>query len=510
MPPHRKILCFENQTAHSVVNHLLSGVGYDFELCSEREILLEKIHEFRPSAVILGVNPSNPYFIQICHELRARHSAISFPILLLANEEDGSLVTAGLEAGANDYLLRNGNPEQQRMRVRNYLSLVEQQEEMQRVKDSMAQMIRVQNALCDVLPHGIVVHDRAGAIIHYNQVLKEWCRGKVPETFLGLGESLCDGALTELIESQWADVKDSSRSVDALVNTRHFVFRNISVTSCPIQANLDRELRLWTFKDVTDSRELELKRDVDVAIESVSTFVHGVAHNFNNILASVLGSASLLARQEIRDPRAKACVSAIRKSAEAGAALTRKMMVMVRDPISGDDVEFENVRSVLELISETFHEQFGDRIIFQLDADEELPSIRVNVRNLADIFSNIVANSVDSIVDTGWILIRARFRKPLDSIEVTISDNGKGMDEKTLRRLFEPFFTTKNLDMNHQVSRTGNGLGMWNVYNLVRLLGGDIQVESSPNEGTRVLVTLPAASIETRDIVPQIPGPIES
>jgi signal transduction histidine kinase len=120
---------------------------------------------------------------------------------------------------------------------------------------------------------------------------------------------------------------------------------------------------------------------------------------------------------------------------------------------------------------------------------------------LARVIQNLVQNGVEAIKTVGWVTVTAKRGDKPGTVSVRIADNGVGMGAETLTRVYEPFFTTKNLDRANRVATDGSGLGLWNVYQAVQLVGGEIKIQSRVGEGTVVDLVLPAA--KTVDPSPQ-------
>ena len=117
------------------------------------------------------------------------------------------------------------------------------------------------------------------------------------------------------------------------------------------------------------------------------------------------------------------------------------------------------------------------------DIPDDLPEIESDRGQLQQIFVNIINNAVSAVGNGGRVDISCTARAG-GSVAVTIADNGEGISEEILKHIFEPFFSTKG--------KFGTGLGLSITHNLVKRLGGSIDVASDPGGGTRFMVTLPA------------------
>ena len=111
----------------------------------------------------------------------------------------------------------------------------------------------------------------------------------------------------------------------------------------------------------------------------------------------------------------------------------------------------------------------------------EAPDLYCFPSEMQQVFTNLVANSLDAFGPSGRLIFRVRSGKGgpgrrKDGVRVTVADTGSGMDADTKQHAFEPFFTTKN--------ETGTGLGLWVSKGIVEKHGGTIHVSSKPGHGT--------------------------
>ena len=131
--------------------------------------------------------------------------------------------------------------------------------------------------------------------------------------------------------------------------------------------------------------------------------------------------------------------------------------------------------------SKIIRPEIKNRIEIIKEYDPHFPSIECNVGEVNQVFMNLISNATQAIEDKGKVRIKTW--KEGNTAYVSISDNGKGMNETTKAKIFEPFFTTKK--------EKGTGLGLTQIYNFVTQAGGDIQVKSALNQGTTFTLYLP-------------------
>jgi two-component system, NtrC family, sensor kinase len=136
----------------------------------------------------------------------------------------------------------------------------------------------------------------------------------------------------------------------------------------------------------------------------------------------------------------------------------------------------EAVRSALKILNNEIKYKCELNVRLQ-----DLPEIYCNLNEVSQVFLNIIHNAVQAIKKKGTITIKSWFE---ESIYITISDDGEGMDEDIISQIFNPFYTNKPLGM-------GTGLGLSVSHGIVEDLGGEISVKSELKKGTEFTVRLP-------------------
>ncbi|MCX8117277.1 MAG: GAF domain-containing protein [Desulfobacterota bacterium] len=224
-------------------------------------------------------------------------------------------------------------------------------------------------------------------------------------------------------------------------------------------------------------------------LRAMGEMASGVAHDFNNVLAAILGNIQLLLHSlETYDPEEiRERLRTIEKAAKDGAETVRRIQEFTgkrRDrefiPLSLNDL----IQEVAAITEPRWKDQPQKKGIF-IELEKELgdiPPVLGNPSELREVLTNIVFNAVDAMPKGGRITI-ATHPHSEDWVEVRISDTGIGMSEEVKKRIFDPFFTTKGV--------TSSGLGLSVSYGIIKRHGGEILVESEPGKGTTFLLHLP-------------------
>ncbi len=226
-------------------------------------------------------------------------------------------------------------------------------------------------------------------------------------------------------------------------------------------------------------------------LRALGQMASGVAHNFNNLLAIILGRAQLLQRKA-KDLEIEKGLRSIERAAVDASSTIRRIQDFTR---VRKDQEFEWVDidavidDVLALTKTNWKDQAeanGISIRVEVQKDRrKLPLVAGDESELREAFAGIVLNAVDAMPKGGKIIIRTQTNRK--SIFVSFIDSGVGMPEETKRRIFDPFFTTKGV--------RSTGLGLSVAYGIIQRHQGDIQIESKKGEGTTVIVRLPVTDV---------------
>jgi len=226
----------------------------------------------------------------------------------------------------------------------------------------------------------------------------------------------------------------------------------------------------------------------------------GIAHDINNILSIILGSASLLARRVKEEPQLQK-VGIIEKAALDGAYIISRLQEFSKQQKENHLIKTD-VYAILGDVIEMTSYKIADRnrkeniAITVQDNRKEIPPVLGNPSELRSGFNNLVLNAIDALETNGEIRISSS-RKGRNHIQIRIEDTGIGMDEETQKRIFEPFFTTKGIK--------GSGLGLSQVFGTISRHNGTIEVQSNPGIGTVFTVLLPVYSENTPtepDLIP--------
>lgn len=259
----------------------------------------------------------------------------------------------------------------------------------------------------------------------------------------------------------------------------------------------------FSYRDPVEQRLLERQK-----MEAIGRLAGGVAHEFNNLLAVVLGNLSQLQRvmqagEGSLDSQLEMLRDAVSATTRATEMTHQLLGIARRARVSDTPV---NVSALVEDLARLVSRTLVQDITLVLDVEPNL-YIRGQAPELQQALLNLCINARDAMTKGGVLTLRVHAcagdpDDPLGPcVEICVEDTGIGMDEGTLKHVFEPFFTTK------EVGR-GTGLGLSIVHGIVTGHRGHIDIQSAVGQGTAVVLVLPCAPPPAAERSPTAPRPV--
>ena len=258
--------------------------------------------------------------------------------------------------------------------------------------------------------------------------------------------------------------------------------------------------------DINQRRQAEAERDrlqqqlsQAQKMEALGLLTGGVAHDFNNILASVLGYSSLALQRygAASPPKLADYLGEVIKAGERARDLVAQMLAFSRGETS--EVTRLEPAPLVEQMMKMLRPILPSSIGITLDIAPDLPAVAANVVQLQQVLLNLCINARDATIGVGTITIAARYEhferadcaschKQFSGsyIALSVADDGQGITPAQRIRIFEPFYTTK-------VEQKGTGMGLATVHGIVHRHGGHIGLVSRPAVGSTFTIALPAA-----------------
>ena len=354
--------------------------------------------------------------------------------------------------------------------------------------------------LLDVLPDGVITYAADGRITFANPAAARLSGANRPEDLIG----------TQVLAQVHPEVREAARArFERALQGEHFTavesrLLRLDGTSYPAEvtsAPIGDDFVLTVARDLserhraqTDRAALEERLRQAEKLEALGTLAGGVAHDFNNVLAAILGHAEALSGELPAGSVAREDAEQIAAAGRRARGVVQQILAFARrQPREAAAIDVARaVREELPLVRAAT----PATIEIRTRTDAGAGAISADPTQVHQLLLNLCANARDAMAVRGGVLEievdRAEAPAPEapgglaqgSYVRLAVSDSGQGMDAPTRSRAFEPYFTTKPVG-------AGSGLGLSVVHGIAAGLGGAVTLESAPGEGTRVEVWLP-------------------
>jgi signal transduction histidine kinase len=233
-------------------------------------------------------------------------------------------------------------------------------------------------------------------------------------------------------------------------------------------------------------------------MQMVGSLASGIAHNFNNIIGAILGYSEMIEPQLARGTKPAQHIDEIRRAAERGRDLVDNILTFGRR--TDARVRLVQVRTLLQEAAALLSASLPPGVELVIEDVSNDTVVSGEPAQLQQVILNLCTNAAQAMEGNGHIRVAARLEEVTDFRQISdgqlspgryvcisVTDDGRGFDERIAQRLFEPFFTTR---------LAGTGLGLATVREIVRDHDGAVSSQSKPGQGSRFEVWLPATAAD--------------
>ncbi len=379
--------------------------------------------------------------------------------------------------------------------------ITEREAAVQKLRQSEARF----RALIEYAPEAIVIYDLSTRVFTVANAAAQRLSGLPRDQLLkkGLLELSAtkqpDGAAGAAAEARFRRyIQDA---LEGGTPEFEWVIRNARGQEIPCEVRLlylpqdERPLIRGSITDISGRKRLQDQLAQSQRLEAIGRLAGGVAHDFNNMMTVVLGTAEVLVSRLAPGDSMRADLADIIGAAERATLVTRQLLAFGRRqrlaPLLIDlSSHIEHMNRVLERV-------LGEEIELTLNLARPLGAVRADAGQIEQVILNLVVNARDAMprggsltVQTANVTLDGEYERlhngvpPGRYVMLAVSDTGEGMSEAVRAHIFEPFFTTKELGR-------GTGLGLATVHGIVEQSGGHIWVYSEPGRGSTFKVYLP-------------------
>lgn len=387
-------------------------------------------------------------------------------------------------------------------------------------EQELVALTRLQHGIIDFLPDATFVIDRDHSVIAWNKAMAE-LSGVPEEEMLGKSDYAYALAfygkkrplLIDLIDADFDTVRQFYRKVEkrgttliaegSVPTARHGNARDLWITASPL---FDQDGliigAIESVRDVTEYKKAETERELlkdqlhhSQKLDSVGQLAGGIAHEFNNILAAILGYAGILEKRLGGTSPHLPAVHRIISASEKAASLTRGMLTFSRKQVVS--LEPISLNSIIGGMKEMLCRLAGENIRIDFCLDPLEMNLNADLGQLQQIVLNLYNNARDAMPDGGLLTISTSRSMisgceddapanipPGSYAQLSVADTGYGISPDMMTRIFDPFFSTKEVGK-------GTGLGLSMVFGIVQQHKGFIKVTSSAGQGTTFSIWFP-------------------
>lgn len=415
-------------------------------------------------------------------------------------KKDGSLIT--VEANAALLKDNDGTIAGAVSTIRDISERIKAEKEIKETRDFL-------NRVIENSRDAILITDAWGIVLSVNTAMQKMS-GFTKEELIGEHTSSLFSGDERLNESVMQKTEEMYETGFAFYNSKMKTKDDKIIDvecSCSLvrEDNEDVKAAVAIMRDVTERKNMENRLYQSEKLKSLGELAGGVAHDFNNVLAAILGRVQLLKMQfappEGKQEKRKAMLDLIKsleiieRASFDGAETVRRIQEFARK--RSDDKNFTQV-NINDLVDNALEftavrwkddaESQGIKINIQRDFSP-LPPTTGSASELREVFTNLINNALDAMPQGGTMRIKTSNEN--NHIAIAIEDTGVGIPEDMRNRIFDPFFTTKGVQ--------STGLGMSISYGIINRHKGTILVNSSEGKGTTFTIKIPLSEKTTQE-----------
>jgi PAS domain S-box-containing protein len=482
----RVLLADDNHDMREYVQRLLAR-QYTVVAVENGEQALAEALRNPPDIILTDIMMPNLDGFGLLKALRDDPRTAAIPIIMLSARAGEEAQSEGMEAGANDYLVKPFTARELMARVGAHLAIhklrseLTAREHQQRLRaEASEQQYRM---ILESISEGFVFVNRDLDIEYVNRQAANIVGRDQGEL---IGKSLWD-LLPELRDTKFGDTCRQALETGKMTQVEeHYspVDRWIHVNFYPSQDGLS-----LFIQDATEKRRQQEQLLVSEKLAATGRLAATIAHEINNPLESTI-NLIYLARTSpaTADDNVRQYLLTAEKELARVSQIARHTLGFYRETSVPTNTDLAQLLDDVLAVYQTILKAKGIRVVKEYHAAPPVYALR---GELHQVVSNLISNAIDAQSQGGELRLTllAREQDGQPGVEIRVQDTGSGVPSEILPKLFEPFFTTK--------ASVGTGLGLWVVKQFVQNHSGTVTVQSSTNardHGTTFVIFLPVAA----------------
>jgi PAS domain S-box-containing protein len=373
---------------------------------------------------------------------------------------------------------------------------------LDRVREQMQQVQQI----IDTVPEGVLLLNIDGGSdsqIHYRvalanpageRKLRVLANAGVGDTLTYLGNRPLAELLDVPSEGLWHEIAEDNRTFEAIAR--------------PLDIKAEFKSWVLVIRDVTQEREAQARIQQQERLAAVGQLAGGIAHDFNNLLTTIMLYAQMPLKKQNLPPNLTRAFETILSESRQATELVRQILDFSRR--SAIETRPMNlapfIKEAVQVLQRTIPENIS--LLLEIEAREDAALLTVNAdpTRIQQVLMNLVVNARDAMPEGGVLRIGVSSvevskgqRPPMAGMGsgnwfcLSVSDTGTGIPPEALPHIYEPFFTTKP-------QGEGTGLGLAQVYGIVKQHDGYITMETELGQGTTFYVYLPTCQVEQEEV----------
>ena len=477
------LLADDNRDMREYVTRLLRS-KFQVTAVENGELALECAKRIAPDLVLTDVMMPGLDGFGLLKALREDPKTASIPVVMLSARAGEEARSEGMEAGADDYLVKPFTARELLARVSSHVSmhrfrreLMSHEHDLRLKAESAEQQYR---QILESISEGFLFVSTDWTIRYVNRH----------------GAQIARRTREELVEKNYWEAFPETLGTKIEAAFREALSENRVVRVEEFYAPLAIWIALNVypsaeglsvfFRDVTENKKQAQALLLSEKLAATGRLAATIAHEINNPLEAVVNLLFLARRAPNSDPKVQKYLETAEKEMNRVAHIARQTLGFYRDTSTPVTVD---VPELLDDVISVYQSRLRSRNISVQKVYQSTSPITGMKGEIHQVFSNLVSNAIDAM-EAGGVLtlsVSQEEHSGQPGVKIAVEDNGKGIREQDLPRLFEPFFTTK--------ASVGTGLGLWVVKQFVESHHGYVAAErlgSSASQGTRFTVFLPS------------------
>ncbi|MCH5256506.1 MAG: response regulator [Lachnospiraceae bacterium] len=507
------ILVVDDDAANlRMASSILSAEKMRVSCLKSGEDAITFLQENRPDLILLDIHMPGMNGFETIETIKRNEKTADIPVIFLSADDDNSAETRGLEIGAKDFIKKPFVPDVLLLRVRNTIELVRLQANLEREVEIKTQDEHLYKEVVTNMREGVMVISMNGKITMLNPAAEDMLdltQNDVGEAYgnIFLMREGTDAFNEVIFNTIYEKGKVDNKAVDYLCNGE---VRNLSLTTSYIHSKGEKSV-VVVMSDMTELNELrdaqtalekikklnveyeKAKNEAIMANEAKSLFLSNMSHEIRTPINAVLGMNEMILR-ECTDEQLLTYADNIRSSGKTLLFLINDILDMSKIESGKMEivrVDYEPAALIMDLWNVIFLRAQQKDLSIKFSLDETLPKmIHGDDVRIKQIVTNLLTNAV-KYTPQGGIEMHVAYERHGDehiSLIISVKDTGMGIKKEDMGKLFESF---QRLDEEKNRNIEGTGLGMNITMSLLKLMDGDMKVESEYGKGSTFTVTIP-------------------